>query len=64
MATAGPRNTAAQCSMRISVKTLMGARVERATPPWGGHSRLTPSTHARLDGLILFTMLSADTCER
>ena len=60
---AGPRepNTVWKCSMRISVKMLMGVRALREMEPWRGQTRFTPNTQARLDGLILLTMLCWDT---
>lgn len=63
---AGPRepNTVWKCSMRISVKTLMGIRALREMEPCRGQTRFTPNTQARLDGLILLTMLSWDTWRR
>lgn len=55
-------NTVWKCSIRISVKMLMGVSALNETEPWRGRTTLTPKTHARLDGLILLTMLSWETC--
>lgn len=41
---------------------LMGVRALRDKEPCWGHTRFTPNTHARFDGLILLMMLSSDTC--
>lgn len=40
---------------------LIGVRALSEMEPWRGHSRLTPNTQARLDALILLTMLSWET---
>lgn len=54
-------NTVWTCSMRSSAKMLIGVKAVREMEPWRGQTRFTPKTHAKLDGDILFMMLSWDT---